>query len=386
MYNENQIREIVRRSIITYCSIAGFLRYSVSMDDVDKYMNIGPDDKVVASNKRDFERLCDFNYVDECVRYMVSTVDDELNTEYLMKMAKQFAREQDDGIFRDHEIHTKDGVIFDARVKSAQEVDNTLFKIMACGSVSIVAVEAFKYLYKTDLFTGNTIILSLLVADKILLSGGKGILYVPIEDSSDFTTLKHNYHYNKPNGERRLTEKLHTYICPIEAIDTYSQSCETNINNKEEGSSKMGAIGNMLNAAAGDSKFVEGYTPDRCWFRNLYVTSSMMGKVREAFVGSDEMSDEDVAVIIDRERFSDESITQELIIAKVDYDLEATINKFQNNRGTPLSHDDEEFIMHMVGWRDYCLMMGIISQGNSVMLIKKDASDGRRSYCITQSQ
>ena len=157
--------------------------------------------------------------------------------------------------------------------------------------------------------------------------------------------------------------------------------------NKQEGEQIMGAIGGMLNAASGD-EFVDGYKPERCWFGNGYITKEHMGLIRDTFIGSDELSDEDVVLICEYIGFYEGiDLTPELLISKLDHKLETTINNFQNNRGVAMEHEDRDFMMHMLGWRDYCLMMGITSKGGNVQLMFKDGTSGhRRGYYIQKAQ
>lgn len=150
----------------------------------------------------------------------------------------------------------------------------------------------------------------------------------------------------------------------------------------------MGVVGEALSAAGlKDEKvnFVDGYTPDKCWFRNGYVTSKMIGTFRDHFMGVDELGDEVIAIICDHINYHNEDMPAERVIAKLDMQLETTINMYQNNRGVPMSHDDENFVMYLLGWRDYCLMQGIISEGKNVQLMKKDGSGGRRGYYIAEA-
>lgn len=142
----------------------------------------------------------------------------------------------------------------------------------------------------------------------------------------------------------------------------------------------MGVIGNALNAASGDNQFVDGYTPDRCWFRNGYITKDMIGRLRDSIIGSDELSEEDCVLIIDYVRLKEEDTSIQSITSKLDYRLETIINKWQNNRGVQLDHADEEFVMRMLGWRDYCLLCGIISQGGSVSLRIKTVGENNQRH------
>lgn len=151
----------------------------------------------------------------------------------------------------------------------------------------------------------------------------------------------------------------------------------------------MGVLSKALDDAGLSPKpeFVDGYKPEKCWFRNGYITSDLIGLVREAIIGSDEMSEEDIILICDYMCFHMRpgTITVEEVVAKLDYKLETTINQWQNNRGVAMSHEDEEFVMRMLGWRDFCLMQGIISQGKNVQVkIKERPGHTCHGYYIVE--
>lgn len=143
----------------------------------------------------------------------------------------------------------------------------------------------------------------------------------------------------------------------------------------------MGAIGEALSAAAGvvNDGFVEGYSPDKCWFRDRYVTRDMINTFRDSFYIPKGMGDEVVAILLDRIGAND-GWNSDTMIAIMDRVLECSINMYQNNRGIELDHEEENFMMIMLGWREYCLMQGIISTGEYVQLYKE--GDGLRKYHI----
>lgn len=126
------------------------------------------------------------------------------------------------------------------------------------------------------------------------------------------------------------------------------------------------------------------YTPGRCWFRNGYVTRQTRDLVRQSLANGDEMSEEDVALVCAHMGFYEgcELLNTEQVGSKLGSRLETTIGAFQNNK--LFTHEDEEFAMRLLGWRDYCLMMHVVSHGGNVAL-RSHVFDGRYCYYIVQA-
>lgn len=131
-----------------------------------------------------------------------------------------------------------------------------------------------------------------------------------------------------------------------------------------------------------DYVYKEGYKPDKCWYRGRYVTSGLIDLVRNCIIGGDEMSDECIILIALYLRI-DEEMKPEQILAKINYNADAILNRIQNNRGIKPSNEDEEFLMRILGWREFCILQSEIAQGGSVRLgISVDKKNNKNGYYL----
>lgn len=129
--------------------------------------------------------------------------------------------------------------------------------------------------------------------------------------------------------------------------------------------------------------YPDGYSPDRCWFRNGYITGRLIGAVKDAVIGSDEWSEEDAILIVHYLGLKEGDSNIINIVSKIDDKLESVLNKMQDSSGTQWIREDEEFLMRMVGWEEYCILCAEISKGNRVSLgIKKVNSRPAHGYYI----
>lgn len=147
---------------------------------------------------------------------------------------------------------------------------------------------------------------------------------------------------------------------------------------------EVGSMSSKTNTCA-EMQFIDGYTPERCWYHNGYVTASMMRKVLDVFIGSDVLSEEDVVEIIDYLGLYDDSLSLDQIIAVMDAKVDRISDIWKNAGGMGLKREDERFIMHMIGWREYCFALGVLSVAGQVEIRKKDENhSNRRSYYIVR--
>lgn len=144
----------------------------------------------------------------------------------------------------------------------------------------------------------------------------------------------------------------------------------------------MGVIGSKLQQC-NNQQFAEGYSPDKCWFHNGYITSQIIGAVREALL-MDDISTEEIVWICEYLGVYEGSLFELSLAPKIQYALETAINRWQNNRGVQIDERTERFIITLLGWNDYCYFMGIMSKGGSVQLGVKEKG-GRLSFYIKEA-
>lgn len=149
----------------------------------------------------------------------------------------------------------------------------------------------------------------------------------------------------------------------------------------------MGVIDKALKEAAGvKDEFVDGYRPERCWYRSGYVTSEMIDCVRESISGADDMSDEDIIFIITQVGLYEGTIPADSdeVSEKIAEYVMPLFGKFIEHRGERHSFEDEHMLMLMLGWNDWCLMQGNIAIGGvpTLKLKKCGPTHGYYKYYV----
>lgn len=145
----------------------------------------------------------------------------------------------------------------------------------------------------------------------------------------------------------------------------------------------MGLIGEALTSASGDSLYADGFSPDNCWFRNGYIRTSMINDLRAALLNGDELSDVDCILTLSYLSIGQSECTPAILASYIDRQLQKVIDRWQSNRGVPYAYEEEEFLMRMLGWHDYCLLLSIISKGEMAALTVRISENGsKRGYYI----
>lgn len=129
--------------------------------------------------------------------------------------------------------------------------------------------------------------------------------------------------------------------------------------------------------------YSDGYSPERCKFRNGYITGRLINAVKDSVIGSDEWSDEDAILVICYLDLKEHDSNIIDIVSKIDNKLESVLNDMQDRHSEEWVHEDEEFLMRMVGWEEYCILRSELSNGNNVSLgIKKVVGRPAHGYYI----
>lgn len=126
-----------------------------------------------------------------------------------------------------------------------------------------------------------------------------------------------------------------------------------------------------------------GMRISKVWFRNGYITDKILNTIKECLYRADEMGNEVLAIIACHICYYDESLPKSEVLKILDTTLEETVNMLFQNRGVGFpSHDDENFVMYLLGWDNYGELQNIIGHGGYADLIIKDTQDGRHRYYI----
>lgn len=148
----------------------------------------------------------------------------------------------------------------------------------------------------------------------------------------------------------------------------------------------MGAFGDAMQAAAGETvQFNPDYCPDKLWTGNGYVTAARRNYVKDILAGGDEMSDEDILMLIVELDLYEGKVPEEEVQQKIDeYVLNAVATK-STQRGTDRQYSKWYPLMIIIGIRDFCIMEGIIASGGEprVEIVKKSKRN-MHGYVISQ--
>ena len=210
MYSNEKIKDMIGRSISSYYCSLGYVRYTFTYDDIAAYLS-NPDAIQTQA------MLEDFVDVERCVKYVIEHAYDAMNSEFVGNLARFINRDQH-CFLRDREININ-GAIFQPTISSVQELDNDMEAMMASHDPITIASEMFAYFMKRDVYTGNTVMLSLMIANKVLLHNEIGILYIPIEDRANFSNIRLEYCRGVQEMYYPLIESLNRYVYRIQPDD-----------------------------------------------------------------------------------------------------------------------------------------------------------------------
>lgn len=134
--------------------------------------------------------------------YLFRTVDKSLNVEYICKVNFYISRNEslDWGVLRYGEVGIG-GTDFKPPIPSKELVSEKILEINKLPSTTEKALEYFAWAIKNQLFWDGNKRTSTLIANKILIEGGAGILTVPDNKIIEFNEELSLY-YNFDNKER----------------------------------------------------------------------------------------------------------------------------------------------------------------------------------------
>lgn len=133
-----------------------------------------------------------------------------------------------------------------------------------------------------------------------------------------------------------------------------------------------------------DYTFKDGYSPDNCWFRGRYITRAMIDTVRDALSRGKELTDIDIIIILGHMN-NLEDLTVKSVGDQLDYLVQTKFYNIVENRGVAPSREDEEFLMHIFGWEQFCIMQSEIARGRRPDYRWSVGKEGR-SYCVLSQE
>lgn len=112
------------------------------------------------------------------------------------------------------------------------------------------------------------------------------------------------------------------------------------------------------------SNYVEGYAPDNCWMGDGYVTDAFTRKVRSVVQGSEYWSQVNDIVMTRALRSEvDPAATLEDVAKVIANKAVRLLLDMDERRYASTDREVEYFLISVLGWDEYCRVLGIISTG-----------------------
>lgn len=135
-------------------------------------------------------------------KFVINNIDDEFNLQYICKINEFVARNEslNWGKIRDGKVLIS-GTEYIPEIPDENIVNEKILEIMQIENITLRAMKYMLYGMRSQLFWDGNKRTSLICANKILISNGKGILTVQEKDLQQFNTLLTDF-YNTNNDEK----------------------------------------------------------------------------------------------------------------------------------------------------------------------------------------
>ena len=136
--------------------------------------------------------------------YVLKNVDDEVNLDFICKINSFVSRNEslDWGGLRNGTVGIN-GVDYIPDIPNADDVKINISRILQGKNTTLKAIDLMLYLMRSQIFWDGNKRTSMIVANKILISNGCGIITVKEEDIKEFNTLLTEYY--STNNKDRIT-------------------------------------------------------------------------------------------------------------------------------------------------------------------------------------
>lgn len=134
-------------------------------------------------------------------KFLLKTIESPINTEYVCKINSYISRNEslDPGVLRYGHVGIS-GTDYKPPVPDKETVDSKLKEISNLPTTTEKALEYFAWAIKSQLFWDGNKRTSTLIANRILIEGGAGILTIPEEKIQEFN-INLNSYYSKDSKE-----------------------------------------------------------------------------------------------------------------------------------------------------------------------------------------
>ena len=132
-------------------------------------------------------------------QYVINNIDKELNIEFICKINELVARREsiEWGVLRKGRVEIT-GTNYIPEIPNKSDVENKLYNILKIENTTQRAIEYMLYGIKSQLFWDGNKRTSTIVANKIMIQNGNGIIKVPDNKLEEFNILLSDY-YNNDN-------------------------------------------------------------------------------------------------------------------------------------------------------------------------------------------
>lgn len=127
--------------------------------------------------------------------FVLNNIDDETNLDFICKINSYVSRNEslEWGVLRNGTIGIN-GTSYKPDIPSGKEIKSNIEKYLKEDSITKGAIRLMFYLMRTQAFWDGNKRTSMIVANKIMIENGKGIITVKEEDLNEFNTLLTDYY------------------------------------------------------------------------------------------------------------------------------------------------------------------------------------------------
>lgn len=132
---------------------------------------------------------------------VLNNINEELNLEYICKINSFISRNEslEWGVLRTGQVGIS-GTNYIPDIPNENDVKEKLNKILSIENITLRAIKYMLYGMRSQLFWDGNKRTSMIIANKIMIENGKGIITIKEENLLEFNTLLTNY-YNTNNEE-----------------------------------------------------------------------------------------------------------------------------------------------------------------------------------------
>ena len=140
--------------------------------------------------------------------YVLTNIDNEINLDFICKVNSYVSRNEslEWGVLRNGKVGIN-GVDYIPDIPIKEDVINNINKILQEENVTEKAIDLMLYLMRSQVFWDGNKRTSMIIANKILIENGCGVITVKEENINEFNTLLTEY-YNI-NNKNKIVEFLY---------------------------------------------------------------------------------------------------------------------------------------------------------------------------------